>query len=97
MRLIDEEGQQAGVVTLEKAREMATQRGLDLLLVTDSTVPPVCKLVNYGQFKYQQQKKDKQNKKNTYAKLNTKKPRLFPCGTNLCQKGQAFTKVLSVV
>ncbi len=75
--MIDEEGQQAGVVTVEKAREMASQRGLDLLLVTDSTVPPVCKLVNYGQFKYQQQKKDKQNKKNTKSQV-TKEVKMGP-------------------
>lgn len=56
-------------MTIEKARELALQRGLDLLLVSDATTPPVCKLIDFGQFKYQQQKKDKQNRKNTKSQV----------------------------
>lgn len=77
MRLIDEEGKQAGVLSLEKARELAVQRGFDLLLVSDSTNPPVCKLIDIGQFKYQQQKKDKQNRKNTKSQV-TKELKMGP-------------------
>ncbi len=77
MRLIDGEGKQAGVVTIENARAMALQSGLDLLLLSDSAVPPVCKLVDFGQFKYQQQKKEKLNRKNTKSQV-TKEIKLGP-------------------
>jgi translation initiation factor IF-3 len=62
VRLIDDEGKQLGVVSLAEAREMAESKGLDLLLVSKDVEPPICKLINYGQFLYQQKKKSKQNK-----------------------------------
>ncbi len=75
--MIDGEGQQAGVVTIENARAMAQQAGLDLLLLSDTAVPPVCKLVDFGQFKYQQQKKEKLNRKNTKSQV-TKEIKIGP-------------------
>jgi translation initiation factor IF-3 len=57
------------VVSLEQARTMATQEGLDLMLVSDAAVPPVCKLVDFGQFKYQQAKRDKQQRKSTKSQV----------------------------
>jgi len=54
-----------GVLSLEDARRLATERGLDLLLVSQESDPPVCRLVDYGQFKYEQQKKDKLAKKSS--------------------------------
>ena len=63
VRLIAEDGEQVGVISIEDAKKMAAERNLDLLLVAGKSNPPVCRLVNYGQFKYQQQKKDKQSKK----------------------------------
>ena len=77
VRLIDEEGNQAGVVTLEDAQERARRVGLDLMLVSETAVPPVCKIVDFGQFKYQQQKRDKQNKKNTKGQV-TKEVKMGP-------------------
>jgi len=75
--LITESGEQAGVVTIEKARSMAQESGFDLLLISETAVPPVCKLVDFGQFKYQQQKKDKLNKKNTKSQV-TKEIKIGP-------------------
>ncbi len=69
VRLIDGEGGQVGVVSIETARQMGLQSGLDLILISETAVPPVCKLVDFGQFKYQQQKKDKQNRKNTKSQV----------------------------
>lgn len=65
VRLIDHDGTQLGVVTFDKAQELAAKSGLDIMLVSDTSTPPVCRIIDFGHFKYQQQKKDKQNKKNT--------------------------------
>jgi translation initiation factor IF-3 len=63
VRLIDENGGQAGVVSLRDALERATDVGLDLVEVSPEAVPPVCKLIDYGKFKYQQSKKTQEAKK----------------------------------
>lgn len=63
MRLIDDEGKQIGVVPLQKAISLTEEKHLDLLLVSPEAKPPVCKMINYGQFRYQQQKKERQAKK----------------------------------
>ena len=75
VRLIDDKGQQLGVVSIEKALEAASSRGLDLLLISETATPPVCKLVNYGQFMYHQKKKDKQSKKSAQV---TKELKMSP-------------------
>jgi len=57
VRLIDEEGGQVGIVPIEQAREMARQREVDLVEISPTAAPPVCKLMNFGKFMYQQKKK----------------------------------------
>lgn len=47
---------------ISEARELANERELDLLLVTENTTPPVCKIINIGEYKYHQKKKEKNNK-----------------------------------
>ena len=64
MRIIDADGSQLGILPIDKAIDKAKAQNLDLLLISDQSVPPVCKIVNFGQFRYQQQKKDKKAKKN---------------------------------
>lgn len=59
VRLIDEAGKQLGLVDLQKALQEAKERNLDLIQVTEKTDPPVCKIMDYGKFLYQQQKKEK--------------------------------------
>ncbi|MEM9170157.1 MAG: translation initiation factor IF-3 [Pseudomonadota bacterium] len=61
--LIDETGEKRGVVSLEDALERARGAGLDLVEVSPQTKPPVCKILDYGKFKYQQQKKKAEAKK----------------------------------
>lgn len=56
VRVIDEEGQPLGVLPIERALEIARERELDLVEVSPKAEPPVCKLINYGQFKYQKEK-----------------------------------------
>ncbi len=52
-----------GIVSLENARNLAKEKELDLLLISQEANPPVCKIIDYGQFRYQQQKKEKQARK----------------------------------
>lgn len=57
VRLIDEDGKQRGVVLVEEALRMAKNRGYDLVEVAPNANPPVCKIVDYGKYKYQLSKK----------------------------------------
>lgn len=63
VRLIDEKGEQVGVVPTAQALQMARDRGLDLMEVSPNAQPPVCKITDYGKFKYEKKKKDHQAKK----------------------------------
>lgn len=63
VRLIGPEGDQVGVVPLREALAMAEDAGLDLVEVVATSEPPVCKIINYGKFRYDQTKRDKENKK----------------------------------
>lgn len=63
VRLIDEEGHQVGVVRTSEAIVMARQRGVDLVEVAGQASPPVCRLMDFGRFKYEQSKKDSEAKK----------------------------------
>ena len=67
VRLIDEDGEQLGVVPTAQALEMARQKDLDLVEVAANAVPPVCKLLDYGRFKYEQTKKEREAKKHQHA------------------------------
>ncbi|MDO9166451.1 MAG: translation initiation factor IF-3 [Rhodoferax sp.] len=63
VRLIDGEGEQVGVVTTRAAIQAAMDAGLDLVEVSPNVDPPVCKLLDYGRFKYQAQKKANEARK----------------------------------
>ena len=63
MRLIGENGEQLGVVPLQKALQIAYERGLDLVQVASTVAPPVCRLLDYGKYKYEQTKKERKAKK----------------------------------
>ena len=77
VRLIDAEGRQVGVVPTDDARRMAQEAGVDLVEVAPDARPPVCKIMDYGKFKYEQRKKTSHSgKKVHHAKL--KEVRLRP-------------------
>ncbi|MBP7149528.1 MAG: translation initiation factor IF-3 [Acidobacteria bacterium] len=57
VRLIDEEGNQVGIIAVEEALSMAQQRGLDLVEVAADARPPVCRIMDFGRYRYEQQKK----------------------------------------
>jgi len=62
IRLIDENGEQAGVVETQDALRRARDLGMDLVEVAADSRPPVCRIMDYGRFKYEQSKKEKANK-----------------------------------
>ncbi len=64
VRLIDAEGEQQGVVSLARARELAQEAGQDLVLVSDRTLPPVVRIMNFGKLQYEQKKNLKVQRKN---------------------------------
>ena len=63
MRLVDAEGGQAGIVPIEEALRMAQAQGLDLVEVAPTAKPPVCRIMDFGKFLYQQKKKAHESKK----------------------------------
>ncbi|MBM9519839.1 translation initiation factor IF-3 [Desulforhopalus vacuolatus] len=64
VRLIDGEGEQRGIVSSNEARSIAEEAGLDLVVVAESADPPVCRVMNYDKFRYEQKKKIQEAKKN---------------------------------
>lgn len=64
VRLIDADGAQQGIVSLEVATNMAEEAGLDLVKISPNAVPPVCKIMDYGKYKFEQGKREKEQRKN---------------------------------
>lgn len=67
VRLIGAEGEQLGVVAYSKAKELAFEAGLDLVLVSDRSTPPVVRIMNFGKLRYEQKKNIKAQRKNAIA------------------------------
>src|SRR3546814_14935855 len=63
VRLVDENGEQVGVVSTADARRRAESAGLDLMEVSPNAEPPVCKILDYGRFRYEAQKKKNEARK----------------------------------
>nr|WP_308625239.1 translation initiation factor IF-3 [uncultured Eisenbergiella sp.] len=63
VRLIGEDGSQMGVMTAKEAMKLAEEAGLDLVKIAPTAKPPVCKIVDYGKYKYELARKDKEAKK----------------------------------
>ena len=64
VRLISEEGEQLGVMSGEQALRIAEEREMDLVLISPQAKPPVCKIMDYGKFRFEQTKKEKEARKN---------------------------------
>ena len=77
VRVIGEEGQQLGVMALRDALNMAKDAGVDLVMVSPSANPPVCRIVDYGKFKYEQLRREKEAKKKQKT-VEVKEVRLSP-------------------
>ncbi len=77
VRLIGKDGKQIGVVPIREAMAMAEADELDLVEVVPDADPPVCKVINYGKFRYDQVKKEKENKKSQHQ-IKVKEVKLKP-------------------
>ncbi len=78
LRVVDEEGEQIGVMSNEEALHLAQERGMDLIEISPNAKPPVCKIIDYGKYKYEQSKNAHKAKKKQHIthlkeiKLSTK-------------------------
>lgn len=77
VRLIGLEGEQLGVVDTREAMGIAIEKNLDLVKVAPNAKPPVCKIMDYGKYKYEQSKREKEARKNQKV-INVKEVRLTP-------------------
>ncbi|NTU77845.1 MAG: translation initiation factor IF-3 [Chloroflexales bacterium] len=77
VRLIDENGTQVGIIGVREAVAMAEERGFDLVEVAPNAVPPVCRLLDYGKFRYEQSQKEREARKNQ-KQAELKQIRLMP-------------------
>ena len=77
VRLIDDEGEQKGIVPTTEALKMAKERELDLVEVAPTANPPVCKILDYGKYRFEQEKKLRDSKKNQKI-LKLKEIRMQP-------------------
>lgn len=65
VRVIGPDGSQAGILQSRQALAMAREHGLDLVMVAPQAVPPVCKIIDYGRYKYETEKREKESKRKT--------------------------------
>ena len=77
VRLISEEGEQLGVMSGEQALRIAEEREMDLVLISPQAKPPVCKIMDYGKYRFEQSKREKEAKKNQRV-VEIKEIRLSP-------------------
>ncbi|WP_115748061.1 translation initiation factor IF-3 [Oceanobacillus chungangensis] len=77
VRLIDSNGDQLGVKTRQEALEIAETRNLDLVMVAPGAKPPVCRIMDFGKYRFEQQKKEKEARKNQKV-INIKEVRFTP-------------------
>lgn len=77
IRLIGSEGEQLGIMPSAEALKIADEQGLDLVKISPQAVPPVCKLMNYGKFRFEQSKREKEARKNQHV-VEVKEIRMSP-------------------
>lgn len=77
LRVIGENGTQLGIMSAEAALALAEEQDLDLVKISPNAVPPVCKIMDYGKFRFDQMKKEKEAKKNQHV-VEVKEVRMSP-------------------
>jgi translation initiation factor IF-3 len=77
VRLISNEGEQLGIMSAKAALALAEEQSLDLVKISPTATPPVCKLMDYGKFKFEQTKREKEAKKNQHV-VEIKEVRMSP-------------------
>lgn len=75
--LVDQDGQNIGIIPTEEARKKARDAGLDLVEVSPNARPPVCRIMDYGKFRYEQNQKDKKQRQKSKSQI-VKEVRLSP-------------------
>lgn len=96
VRLIGDDGAQLGIMSSEDAMAAAEDKGLDLVMISPNAKPPVCKIMDYGKFRFEQSKREKEARKNQRV-IEVKEIRMSPgIGTNdfnvKLKNGQKFLK-----
>lgn len=69
VRVVDEDGTQLGIFLVKDAVRIAREKGKDLVEIAPKADPPVCKIIDFGKFKYEQQKREKTQKKNQHVSI----------------------------
>ena len=77
LRLIGNDGEQLGIMSADEALKIADEQGLDLVKISPQAVPPVCKLMDYGKYKFEQGKREKEARKNQHV-VEIKEIRMSP-------------------
>lgn len=77
VRLISNDGEQLGIVPIQKAQDIAVEKGMDLVKIAPQEKPPVCKIMDYGKFRFEQAKREKEARKNQRV-VEIKEIRLTP-------------------
>jgi len=77
IRVVGDDGEQLGIMSADEAMNIATQKNLDLVLIAPQATPKVCKIMDYGKYRFELAKKEKENKKNQKV-IDIKEVRLSP-------------------
>ena len=77
VRLISDDGEQLGIVPIQQAQDIAVEKGMDLVKIAPQAKPPVCKIMDYGKFRFEQAKREKEARKNQRV-VEIKEIRLTP-------------------
>ena len=77
VRLIGEDGEQLGIMSSQEALEAAVERDLDLVMISPTAKPPVCRIMDYGKYRFEQAKREKEAKKNQHV-IEVKEIRMSP-------------------
>jgi translation initiation factor IF-3 len=77
VRVIDAEGQQLGILPINKALDLATEKQLDLVEVAPTANPPVCRLMNYGKYQYEKQKRERESRR-AHKQIEVKEVQMGP-------------------
>ena len=77
VRVIGEDGEQLGIMSAKEAQALAEEAGVDLVKIAPNAKPPVCRIVDYGKFKYEQTRKEKEAKKKQKV-IEVKEVRMSP-------------------
>ena len=77
VRLIGDDGEQLGILPIQQAQDIAVEKGMDLVKIAPQAKPPVCKIMDYGKFRFEQAKREKEARKNQRV-VESKEIRLTP-------------------